>query len=465
MKESTSPIQKLPLPPRVLPQAPDAELSLLGALLIDSDVLNKILEVLQAGDFYKPSHQKIYAAVLTLFQKGEPFDVISLGNQLHARGELEDIGGTPYLAKLAASVASSANALHYAKIIREKAMLRHAIHVATDIVEQGYNGCEDVELFLDGAEKCLFEISERNIRQSFSPVREIVKESFKTIERLYENKTSVTGMPTGFKKLNELTSGFQPSDLVIIAGRPSMGKTALALNVALNAARETGQAVAVFSLEMSKEQLVQRMLCSEARVDSSKLRGGYLRESDWPKLTKAASTLSESSIFIDDTPAISILEMRAKARRLKKEQKLGMVVVDYLQLMRSDNSESREREVSDISRSLKALAKELKVPVVALSQLNRGVEARNEKRPQLADLRESGSIEQDADVIAFIYREEVYNRDTPQQGLAEVIIGKQRNGPIGTVKLKFFSEYTRFEELDEKYVGLAPQEMGLPPVF
>jgi replicative DNA helicase len=464
MKEGAASLQKLPLPPRSLPQAAEAELSLLGALLIDSDVLNKILEILQAGDFYKPAHQKIYAAVLALFQKGEPFDVISLGNQLQTRGELEDIGGTPYLAKLAASVASSANTVHYAKIIREKAMLRHAIHVATDIVEQGYVGCEDVELFLDGAEKNLFEISERNIRQSFSPVREIVKDSIKAIEHLYENKTAVTGMSTGFKKLNELTSGFQPSDLVIIAGRPSMGKTAFALNVALNAAQESGLAVAIFSLEMSKEQLVQRMLCSEARVDSSKLRGGYLRENDWPKLLKAANTLSQSALFIDDTPAISILEVRAKTRRLKKEQKLGMVVVDYLQLMRSDNSESREREVSDISRSLKALAKELRVPVVALSQLNRGVESRIEKRPQLADLRESGSIEQDADVIAFIYREEVYNRDTPDQGTAEIILGKQRNGPIGTVKLKFFTEYTRFEELDEKYGGLAP-EMGPPPVF
>jgi replicative DNA helicase len=464
MKEGTSSVQKLPLPSRSLPQAPDAELSLLGALLIDSDVLNKILEILQPGDFYKPAHQKIYSAVLTLFQKGEPFDVIALSNQLQTQGELDDVGGTPYLAKLAASVASSANASHYAKIIREKAMLRHTIHVATDIVEQGYLGCEDVELFLDGAEKSLFEISERNIRQSFSSVRDIVKDSIKAIEHLYENKTAVTGVPTGFKKLNELTSGFQPSDLIIIAGRPSMGKTAFALNVALSAAKESGQAVAVFSLEMSKEQLVQRMLCSEARVDSSKLRGGYLREHDWPKLLKAANTLSQSLLFIDDTPAISILEMRAKTRRLKKEQKLGMVVVDYLQLMRSDNSESREREVSDISRSLKALAKELKVPVVALSQLNRGVEARNEKRPQLADLRESGSIEQDADLIAFIYREEVYNRDTPDQGTAEIIIGKQRNGPIGTVKLKFFNEYTRFEELEEKY-GNAPAEAGPPLVF
>lgn len=464
MKDAAGTVQKLPLPPRALPQASEAEISLLGALLIDPEVLHKIIDILEPADFYKPAHQKIFRAILTLFEKGEPFDVITLGDQLQNQGDLETLGGTPYLAKLAASVASGANALYYAKMIREKSMLRHVIHVATDIVDQGFAGCEDVESFLDGAEKNLFEISERNIRQSFSPVREIVKESFKAIEHLYENKSAVTGVPTGFKRLNELTSGFQPSDLVIIAGRPSMGKTALALNVALNAAKESGRAVAIFSLEMSKEQLVQRMLCSEARVDSSKLRGGYLRESDWPKLTKAASTLSESSLFIDDTPAISVLEMRAKTRRLKKEHKLGMVVVDYLQLMRGQFTESREREVSDISRSLKALAKELHVPVLALSQLNRGVESRNDKRPQLADLRESGSIEQDADVIAFIYREEVYNRDTPEKGLAEVIIGKQRNGPIGMVRLKFFNEYTRFEELDEKYGDMTP-DIGEPPVF
>jgi len=331
MKEITSSVHKLPTSQRLLPQALEAEISLLGALLIDHEVLHRILEILQPEDFYKPSHQRIFRSILSLFEKGEPFDVITLSNQLQANGDLEGIGGAPYLAKLAASVATSASAVYYAKIIREKAMLRYVIHAATDIVEQGYMGCEDVEGFIDEAEKNIFEISERNIRQSFLPVREIVKESFKNIEKLYENKSAVTGVPTGFKKLNEITSGLQPSDLIIVAGRPSMGKTALALNISLHAAKETGLAVAIFSLEMSKEQLVQRMLCSEARVDSSKLRGGYLRDNDWPKLTKAANTLSESSLFIDDTPAISVLEMRAKTRRLQKDRKLGMVLV-YLSL-------------------------------------------------------------------------------------------------------------------------------------
>lgn len=449
---------------RVPPQALEAEISLLGAVLIDQEAIYKIIDFLKPGDFYKKAHQKIYQSMMKLSEKSEPSDVITLTNELKSKGELEGVGGAAYLAQLAASVASSASIFHYAKIIREKAMLRTLIHVTTDILEEGYVGCEDVEDFLDRAEKSIFEISERNIRQSFAPIREIVKDSFKAIEVLYENKSSVTGIPTGFKKLNELTSGFQSSDLIIIAGRPSMGKTALALNIGLNAAAESKKGVAIFSLEMSKEQLVQRMLCSEARVDSSKLRGGFLKESDWPKLTKAASTLSEALVFIDDSPAMTVLEMRAKARRLKREHDLGMVMVDYLQLMRSHITESREREISDISRSLKALAKELSMPVVALSQLNRSVEGRTDKRPQLSDLRESGSLEQDADVVAFVYRDEVYNHDTPEQGVAEIIIGKQRNGPTGTVKLKFFTEYTRFEELEQQYGELVP-DLGPPPVF
>jgi replicative DNA helicase len=464
MLEPNPKVQNLSRRGRHVPQAQDAEVSLLGALLIDGEAIHKILDLIRPEDFYKHAHQKIYRAMLALLEKGEPFDVVTLSNQLGTMGELENIGGTAYLAQLAASVATSASVFHYGKILREKAMLRNLIHTATEIVEQGYEGCENVEDFLDQAEKSIFEISERNIRQSFTPVKEIVKDSFKAIEFLYENKSTVTGVPTGFKKLNELTSGFQASDFIIIAGRPSMGKTAFALNMAFHAAKESGKNIAVFSLEMSKEQLVQRMLCSEARVDSSKLRGGFLRETDWPKLTKAASALSETPVLIDDTPAISVLEMRAKARRLTKENSLGMIVVDYLQLMRGDNHESREREISDISRSLKALAKELNIPIVALSQLNRGVEGRTDKRPQLSDLRESGSLEQDADLIAFIYRDEVYNRDTPEQGVAEIIIGKQRNGPIGTVKLKFFHEFTRFEELEEKYGEFVP-DIGPPPEF
>lgn len=451
-------------PQKIPPQALDAELSLLGALLIDSEAIQKIVDLLKPSDFYKHAHQKIFRAAVALFERSEPTDIITLNNLLQSWGDLEAVGGASFLAQLAAGVATSANVIHYAKIIREKAILRNLISVATEIVDQGFAGSTDVDGFLDSAERSIFEISERNIRQNFYPLREVVKESFRTIEKLYENKSSVTGIPTGYKKLNELTAGLQPSDLIIIAGRPSMGKTALALNMAINAATEAKATVAIFSLEMSKEQLVQRMLCSEARVDSSKLRSGYLRETDWPKLTKAANRLSEAPIFIDDTPAISVLEMRAKSRRLKKEHQLGLIVVDYLQLMRSEVTESREREISDISRSLKALAKELHVPVVALSQLNRGVESRNDKRPQLADLRESGAIEQDSDLIAFIYRDEVYNRDTPERGVAEIIIGKQRNGPIGMLKLKFFNEYTRFEELEENYGELVP-EMSAPPVF
>ncbi len=450
---------------RLPPQALDAEVSLLGALLMDGEAFHKVVDLLRPEDFYKKSHQRIYQACIRLYERGEPADVITLTHELNTMGELESVGGAGTLAQLVAAVATSASVVHYAKIIREKSMLRSLIHAATDLVEQGYGGCEDVEDFLDQAEKAIFEISERNIRQAFTPIREIVKESVKAIEQLYENRASVTGLPTGYKKLNELTSGFQPSDLIIIAGRPSMGKTAFALNVALRAAAESKKAAAIFSLEMSKEQLVQRMLCSEARVDSSKMRGGFLREQDWSKLIQAASMLSQTSIFIDDTPAISVLEMRAKARRLKKEHDLGLIVVDYLQLMRSgEGKESREREISDISRSLKALAKELHIPVISLSQLNRSVESRTDKRPQLSDLRESGAIEQDADVIAFIYRDEVYNKDTPERGVAEIIIGKQRNGPIGTAKLKFFNEYTLFEELEENYGEYIP-DMGPPPVF
>ncbi|HKY63185.1 MAG TPA: replicative DNA helicase [bacterium] len=444
------------------PQALDAEASLLGALLIDPEAVHKIIDVLRPEDFYKGAHQKIFRAVIGVYEKDEPPDVITLGNELNRNEELEAIGGSGYLAQLAASVATSASVVHYAKIIREKAMLRSLIRVATDIVNEGYRGNDDIGGFLDMAEKSIFQISERNIRQSFTPVREVVKDAFKAIEQLYENKSAVTGLPTGFKELNRMTAGLQRSDLIIVAGRPSMGKTAFALNVATNAAMESKRAAAVFSLEMSKEQLVQRMLCSEAKIDSSKLRSGFLRESDWPKLTKAASRLSETLLFIDDTPALSVLEMRAKARRLKKEHDLGLIVVDYLQLMRSEVTESREREISDISRSLKALAKELNVPVVALSQLNRGVESRTDKRPLLSDLRESGAIEQDADVIMFIYRDEVYNRDTPEKGVAEIIIGKQRNGPVDTAKLKFFHEYTRFEDLEQHYGEMMPEMHSLP---
>jgi replicative DNA helicase len=360
------------------------------------------------------------------------------------------VGGVEYLNSLVNSVPTAANISYYAKIVKEKAILRKLINRSTDIISQVYGVSGDVDDFLDQAERSIFEISEDRVRPSFYSLKDIIKSSFKTIERLYEKRQLITGVPTGFTKLDELTSGLQPSDLIIVAGRPSMGKTALALDIAAHAAVEGGFPSAIFSLEMAKEQLALRMLCSEAKVDAHRLRGGFLSESDWPKLTRAAGSLSEAPIFIDDTPGLSALEMRAKSRRMKAEHNLGLVVVDYLQLMRGRaDSDTREQEISDISRSLKALAKELNVPVIAISQLNRRVEERGDKRPQLSDLRESGAIEQDADVIIFLYRDEVYNRseDNPNKGKAEIIIGKQRNGPTDKFELAFLDKFTCFENL------------------
>ncbi len=438
------------------PQNLEAELSILGGILIDNDAINKVLEVLAPSDFYRESHRKIFESMINISGRGEPVDLITLNDELKTSALLDGVGGTPYIAALVDGVATAANITYYAKIVKQKAVLRGLISVATDIVTKGYEESSDVDSFLDYAERQIFEISENKVKPSFFKIKEIVKDSFKAIEELYDRKDMVTGVPSGFKKLDSMTSGFQPSDLIIIAGRPSMGKTAFCLNLALNAVREEkgeSKPVAIFSLEMSKEQLVTRMLCSEARVDASKLRSGFLAESDWPKLTRAAGVLSEAQIYIDDTPAISVLEVRAKARRLKADKKgLGMIIIDYLQLMRGrDGSERREQEISEISRSLKALAKELHLPVLALSQLSRAVEQRTgDKRPILSDLRESGSIEQDADMVFFVFREEFYKRDDESlKGLAEIIIGKQRNGPVGTAKLAWLGEYTRFENLAE----------------
>jgi len=360
------------------------------------------------------------------------------------------VGGSAYLASLADQVPTAANIAYYARIIREKAILRQLINSATDIATRGFEEQGNVDEFLDAAEKVIFDIAEKKIKSAFVSVGDMIKDTLKAVERLYERKELVTGVPTGFKDLDKLTAGLQPSELIIVAGRPSMGKTAFALNIATYASLNAGIGVAVFSLEMAREQLVLRMLCSEARVDNSKVRAGYLGERDFPKLANAAGRLHEALIYIDDTPAISVLELRAKTRRLirDREKKLGLVIVDYLQLMRGMGAASnREQEISEISRSLKALAKELRVPVIALSQLNRRVEDRGDRRPMMADLRESGAIEQDADVIAFIYRDEVYNQKSSDKGIAEVIVAKQRNGPIDTVRLAFLSEYTRFEDL------------------
>jgi replicative DNA helicase len=430
------------------PQNVEAEQSILGGVLIENDALNTIIEFLEDGDFYREAHQKIFKCMIALSEKNEPLDLITLTNELKKKKELEEIGGASYLAGLVESVPTAANIVYYAKIVKEKSILRKLISTATAIVTQSYQEGKNLEDFLDEAEQAIFRISENQVRPAFYPIKEIVKESFKVIERLYEKKELITGVPSGFKDLDRKTAGFQNADLIIVAGRPSMGKTALCLNIAQHAAINVKIPTAIFSLEMSKEQLAIRMLCSEARVDSARLRSGFLSESDWPKLTMAAGALSDAPIFIDDSAAISVLELRAKARRLKADRGLGLVVVDYLQLMRGrSGAERREQEISEISRSLKALAKELNIPVIAISQLSRKAEDRPGRRPQLSDLRESGAIEQDADVIIFIYRDEVYNPDSDQRGTAEVIIGKQRNGPTGKADLSFISEFTTFKDL------------------
>jgi len=452
-------LQKLP------PQNIEAEQMVLGAILIENDSINKVIEILSPDDFYKDTHRRIFKFMLDMFEAGDAIDLVTLSDALRGKTGLEAVGGASYLATLVSLVPTAANIKHHARIVREKAVLRKLIHSATDIITQSYEDSRtvvNIDELLDRAEKSIFEIAQGKIKDSFVSMKNIVGDSFAIVERLYERKEMVTGLATGFLDLDERTSGFQQSDLIIIAGRPSMGKTAFCLNIAAYAAIEKGKSVAIFSLEMSKEQLVLRMLGSESRVDAHKLRTGHLSDRDWTPLSTAAGRLAEAPIFIDDTAAISVLETRAKSRRLKADQGLDLIIVDYLQLMRGRGDEgSREQEISNISRSLKALAKELQVPVIALSQLNRAVETRpgKEKRPMLADLRESGAIEQDADVILFIYRDEVYNKcECPydgeclcgQRGKAEVIIGKQRNGPIGKVDLTFVNRYTRFENAEKR---------------
>jgi replicative DNA helicase len=435
---------------RVPPQNLEAEQSVLGAILLENEGINQALEILTAEDFYRESHREIFRAMVELTDHNQPVDAITLVDALRTKSALEAVGGAAYVAELAAVVPTATNIAHYSRIVREKAVLRSLASVATEIASGAYDQPPNVDDFLDIAEHRVFEISERRIRPAFHTMPELTRESLKLIERLYERKELVTGVPTGFLDLDRITAGLQPSDLIVIAGRPSMGKTALALNIVAHAALEAEPRVGVafFSLEMSKEQLVLRLLCSEARVDSAKARAGYLSERDFPKLAQAAARLSEANIYIDDSSDITPIQLKAKCRRLKRERgsNLGLVVIDYMQLMRSSRpGESREKEIAEISRSMKALAKELKVPVVALSQLNRQVETRPDRRPLLADLRESGAIEQDADVIAFIYRDDMYHRDSKEPGVAEVIVAKQRNGPTDTAKLTYLTQYTRFE--------------------
>ncbi len=445
MNEAEFSSRKLP------PQHLEAEQSVLGGILIENYSINKVTEILKPDDFYRDSHRKIYEALISLSERDEPADSITLTNELKNSGDLDSVGGASYVASLIDLVPTAANIEYYAKIVKEKAILRKLIQTSTDIITQSYEDRGDVEGFLDEAERAIFDISENRVRPSFFPIKDVVKDSFRILERLYEKKELVTGIPSGFKDLDRMTAGFQPSDLIIVAGRPSMGKTAFCLNLAQYAAIEKKTPIAIFSLEMSKEQLVIRMLCSEAHVEGTKLRSGFLSESDWPRLTIAAGNLSDAPIYIDDSAALTVLELRAKARRLKTERGgLGMIIVDYLQLMKGRSRvESRQQEISEISRSLKALAKELNIPLIAVSQLSRKTEERTGNRPQLSDLRESGAIEQDADLILFIYRDEVYNKDpdNPNRGKAEIIIGKQRNGPIGKVDLAFLDKFTSFKEL------------------
>ncbi len=428
------------------PQNLEAEQAVLGSMLLDEEAVLQAVELIDESFFYKGTHAKIFQAIVRLFDASKPVDLVTLSEELKNSGELEGIGGASYLATLAECVPTAANISHYAKIVKEKYILRSLINASTQIITNSFESEEKVDNILDKAEQIIFDIISKRIEVGFIHLKEIIKNSIETIDNLYQRKVSITGMPSGFIKFDEMTAGFQPSDLIVIAGRPSMGKSALSTCIAEYVGVINKIPVGIFSLEMSKEQLVQRMLCSHARIDAHKVRTGYLSRSDWPKLTNAAGKLSESPIFIDDSPALTSLELRAKARRLKSRHNVNLIIIDYLQLMRGvGGSENRQQEISEISRSFKALARELSIPVIAISQLSRAVEARQTRRPQLSDLRESGAIEQDADVVVLIFREEYYGSTPENRGLAEIILAKQRNGPTGSIKLTFVNEYARFE--------------------
>jgi replicative DNA helicase len=452
----------LEIPARIPPHNLDAERAVLGAMLLEGrEGLPRVIEILRPSDFYTDAHRAMFDTMLGLFDRSEPVDLITLSEELRRRDQLEFVGGPAALALLVEQASIAAHLMSYASIVRDMAVLRDLIQTSTQIITQAFDAKEEVQTVVDDAERRIFSLAERRLEGAAQPVNRILKTTFEHIERLYERKEHVTGVATGFEKLDLETSGFQPSDFIIIAARPSMGKTAFALNIAQYAGVHLRQKVLVLSLEMSSQQLVQRMLCSEAKVDSQSVRTGYLTSADWNRLTSAAGRLAEAPIFIDDSAGVTVLEARAKARRMKAEHGLDMIIIDYLQLMRGRASqENRQQEISEISRSLKALAKELNVPVVALSQLSRAVEARAHRdfRPQLSDLRESGALEQDADLILFLYRQKVYKEDVApeEEKIAEVIIGKQRNGPIGTVRLIFLPEYARFENAADHHRQPAP---------
>jgi len=440
---------------KVPPHNMEAEVAALGSMMMGEDAISKAIEFLDESCFYKGAHKRIFSSIVSLYSKNNAIDLVTLLEELKKNGSLEDIGGAAYITSIVNAVPTSANIMHYAKIVKQKAILRHLITAATQIVQDSFEPDSNVDELLDNAERLIFEISSRKFESNIIHIKEIIKDSIEKIDALYQKKGTVTGIPTGFTEFDEKTAGLQDSDLIVIAGRPSMGKSALAACIAEHAGVIQKTPVAFFSLEMSREQLTQRLLCSHARINAHKVRTGFLSQMDWPRLTTAASRLSEAPIFIDDSPAISVLELRAKARRLKSQHGIRLIILDYLQLMRgAANSENRQQEISEISRSLKALARELNVPVIAISQLSRAVEQRSDHRPQLSDLRESGAIEQDADVVALLLREEYYSETEENRGIAEVNIAKQRNGPVGIVRLAFIAEYARFENLAKEREGV-----------
>jgi replicative DNA helicase len=437
---------------RTLPHNLEAEKCVLGAILINNHAFNQAAEVIDAGDFFRDAHRRIFEKMVSLTDRSQPVDLVTLKDELVKTGELEDVGGPAYISSLTDGVPRSANVEHYARIVKEKSTLRRLIQSANEVLGRAYDAEEDADDLLDEAERSIFQIAEHRMRSGFVQLGTLVDSGYQLIEQLQAQRGLVTGVPSGFVDLDEMTSGFQKSDLVIVAARPAMGKTSFVLNMALNSAIQANKSVGIFSLEMSKEQLFMRMLTSEARVDAHRFRGGFLGEQDYGHLVEAFARLHDAKVFIDDTPGVGILEMRAKSRRLKLEHGLDMLIIDYLQLMQGRGRfESRQQELSSISRSLKILAKELEIPILALSQLSRATETRSDHRPQLSDLRESGALEQDADIVLFIFREDMYQvegeRNPESEGTAEIIVGKQRNGPTGSVRLAFLKQYTRFENL------------------
>ena len=433
---------------KIPPQNNDAEIAVLGSMLLDKEAVGRAIEFLDPYSFYKEAHSKLYSTIVRLYDRGKPIDMVTLIEELKKENVLDEVGGAAYITSIVSSIPTAANIEHYAKIVKEKAILRNLISTATQIVSESYDNASGVDELLDKSERMIFDITAKKIDTKVSLMKDIIKNSIETIDNLYQRKENITGIATGFHDFDVMTAGLQKSDLIVIAGRPSMGKSALVSSMTEHIGVVEKKPVAFFSLEMSKEQLVQRMLCSHARVDAHKVRTGFLSQSDWPKLVSAAGKLSESPIYIDDTPGISVLELRAKARRFKAQYDVGLIVVDYLQLMKGKYGvENRQQEISEISRSLKALARELSVPLIAVSQLSRAVEQRTDKRPQLSDLRESGAIEQDADLVILLLREEYYNPTEENRGIAEVIVAKQRNGPVGSLRLAFIHEHTRFEDL------------------